>query len=163
MRNNNKRALAKLGQQGGYSLVELLASVVATGVIAATTVPIVEAYGKEADLNAIRYARAALSSALEINHAFSQKTPVSTLTVDGRAVEIHYGYPRADATSISAYTNLSGYELVQLDARRIAIHSPAALYCVIYQAAAFTGEHVQPAQLSDVRPTDTHNCGASLQ
>lgn len=162
MGNKNNSATVKHCKQSGFSLIELLASVVATGVIAATTLPIVESYANEADLGAIRYARAALAASLEVNHAFSQKTALSTLTIDGQAAVLHYGYPRADAMSISAYTTLSGYTLAQIDATRIAIRSPADLYCVVYQAASSADGQIQSAQLSEVLPIDTAMCGTVL-
>jgi MSHA pilin protein MshA len=103
-----------LMRQQGFTLIELVMVIVILGILAATALPKFANMQSEARIAAMKGAYAALNSALTIAHAealINNKTTNATgdtITMEGNAVALAYGYPDSTAAGIVKAVTLTG-------------------------------------------------------
>lgn len=105
---------ARSSPQGGFTLIELVVVIVILGILAAFAIPRFINIATEARESAVRGLAGSLRSSVALAHGLAlaqgQTGATGTITMEGQAVTLAFGYPTADAAGISTtVANLDGF------------------------------------------------------
>lgn len=99
-------------KQQGFTLIELVMVIVILGILSATALPKFADMGSEARKSVLKSALGSVKSVMAIAHAQAlikgQTGATGSITLDGQAVALVYGYPKANATGIDVAVDISG-------------------------------------------------------
>jgi MSHA pilin protein MshA len=99
-------------QQRGFTLIELVVVITILGILAAFAIPRFTQLENQARTSAVTGLYAAMRSASALAHAqyLAAGTAPATITMEGQAITLTYGYPDATATGIqNAIQDTTGF------------------------------------------------------
>lgn len=128
-------------QQHGFTLIELVVVVVILGILAAFAVPKFMGMEDQARVSAMQAMSGSLQSAASMAHGVAETTGATgatgTITVNGAAVNMVYGYPAATTTGIGALLqSTTGYKLTGAGPLTISVNGAPTANCAVTYAAA---------------------------
>ena len=93
-----------MNRQAGFTLIELVMVIVILGILSAFALPRFADLGADARLASITAAQGAVKSASAIAHAdalvSNQTASTGTVTLEGQAISLVFGYPAGSAAGI---------------------------------------------------------------
>ena len=99
-------------KQQGFTLIELVMVIVILGILSATALPKFADMGSEARKSVLKSSLGSVKSVIAIAHSQAlikgQTGATGTITLDGQAIALVYGYPAASSTGIDVAVDISG-------------------------------------------------------
>ena len=101
-------------KQKGFTMIELIIVIVILGILGALVVPRFASFDTQARLSSVRSLQGALWSAASIAHAQAiidgQTGATGTVTLEGQAISLVYGYPATAAGGVDvAVSTMTGF------------------------------------------------------
>jgi len=142
----------------GFTTTEMLIAITTAGFLGTTVTPQIISMVDRADQNSLEYARSALHSAVQTMHMVGLVKHSSHIEVEGKIVELKYGFPQAEETELRKVIELNGFKLVENDTKKIKIWSPSEGYCFTYNEAVRRDDTTTPALISEISSADSAAC-----
>jgi MSHA pilin protein MshA len=128
-------------KQRGFTLIELVVVIVILGILAAFAVPKFMGLEQQARISALKGLAGGLRGAVAMSHGvwLANANGAATITVNGQAVPMSFGYPTRAVLSINALMeNTSGFTYTTGNGRYTVNGAATANCYVVYTAATST-------------------------
>ena len=143
---------------GGFTTTEMLSAITVAGILGSAATPQIISIADRADHIKLKYARSALYSSVQMVRMAGLAKNSSYIGVEGKIVELKYGYPKAEEIELRKIIELDGFNVVNKTTSIVVIWSPNEKYCFTYSEATHRENTTAPALLSEISSADSRTC-----
>ena len=122
-----------------------------------TATPAMLDFIEQSELTSIEHAKSALSSSLQINHLLSGIASDGRLVVEGKNVQLTFGYPQAKKEELEKVASFGTQILENNTENQVIIWSMHKSWCFVYYQATDN----KPAEISDIQSKNNSLCNPS--